>query len=137
MLRYLIGYDVLKETLKEFIYMPKEMTGNQTSTKEFISLVNENASQDLEWFFEQYLFKASLPTLMLTRKPYKDKVYVDIWWEEKGFVMPLDIVYDSFDGKRERKIELNNSPKRIVIPKGSELSIDPNEWILFELEELN
>ena len=86
---------------------------------------------------DRYLFKASLPTLKLTKKPYKDKVYVDIWWEEEGFVMPLDIVYDSFDGKRERKIDLNNSPKRIVIPKGSELSIDPNEWILFELEELN
>jgi len=137
MLRYLIGYDVLKETLKEFIYMPKEMTGNQTSTKEFVSLVSENAGQNLEWFFEQYLFKASLPTLKLTKKPYKDKVYVDIWWEEQGFVMPLDIVYDSFDGKRERKIDLNNSPKRIVIPKGSELSIDPNEWILFELDEVN
>ena len=101
MLRYLIGYDVLKETLKEFIYMPKEMTGNQTSTKEFVSLVSENAGQNLEWFFEQYLFKASLPTLKLTKKPYKDKVYVDIWWEEEVFVMPVSYTHLTLPTIRE------------------------------------
>ena len=70
-------------------------------------------------------------------KQHNDKVYIDIWWDEQGFKMPLDIVYNSFDGKRERKLELNNRPKRIVIPKGSDLLIDPDEWILFEMVETN
>ena len=137
MLRYLIGYDILKGSLREFLHMPKELPDNQTSTSEFISLINENAGQDLDWFFKQYLYKAEPPTLKLAKKQHNDKVYIDIWWDEEGFKMPLDIVYNSFDGKRERKLELNNRPKRIVIPKGSDLLIDPDEWILFEMVETN
>ena len=137
MLRYLIGYDVLKGSLREFLHMPKELPDNQTSTSEFISLINENTGQDLDWFFKQYLYKAEPPTLKLAKKQHNDKVYIDIWWDEEGFKMPLDIVYNSFDGKRERKLELNNRPKRIVIPKGSDLLIDPDEWILFEMVETN
>ena len=44
--------------------------------------------------------------------------------------MPIVINYNSFDGLREKKLELNNSPKKIVIPKSSELIIDPESWVL-------
>ena len=30
--------------------MPKELENNQTSTKEFIALVNENTNSDFQWF---------------------------------------------------------------------------------------
>ena len=35
------------EDLKEFLNMPKELENNQTSTKEFVSLLNENSESDL------------------------------------------------------------------------------------------
>ena len=47
MLRYLIGDKTLKESLKEFIHMPKELPHNQTSTKEFISLIHENIGTNI------------------------------------------------------------------------------------------
>ena len=137
MLRYLIGYEVLKESLKEFLYMPKDLPHNQTSTKEFVSLINENTGKDLNWFFNHYLYKADLPILKMNQKKYKNKVYIDIWWDNDGFKMPLDIVYSAFDGSREKRLDLNNSPKRIVIPEGSTLSLDPDKNILFEVLELN
>ena len=137
MLRYLIGYEVLKESLKEFLYMPKDLPHNQTSTKEFVSLINENTGKDLNWFFNHYLYKADLPILKMNQKKYKNKVYIDIWWDNDGFKMPLDIVYSAFDGPREKRLDLNNSPKRIVIPEGSTLSLDPDKNILFEVLELN
>ena len=37
--------------------MPKELENNQTSTKEFIALVNENTNSDLQWFFDIYLYQ--------------------------------------------------------------------------------
>ena len=64
-------------------------------------------------------------------------VEVDLWWDNAGFKMPLDIVYSAFDGPREKRLDLNNSPKRIVIPEGSTLSLDPDKNILFEVLELN
>ena len=42
-IRYVIGKDILWKTLKEFLNMPKELENNQTSTKEFVSLLNENS----------------------------------------------------------------------------------------------
>jgi hypothetical protein len=50
--------------------------------------------------------------------------------------MPVEITFVSFDGKRERRLDLTNSPTRIAIPKKSELKIDPHDWLLYQLEYL-
>jgi len=130
-LRYLIGDDVLKESLKEFLQMPKEQPQNQTSTKEFISLINENYGQDIEWFFNQYLYQASLPTLVVEEEIIQNKKFINLYWKESGFLMPIDISFMSFDGIRHRRLELTNSPNRIAIPATSSLTIDPDGWVLF------
>ena len=133
MLRYLIGDKTLRESLKEFISMPKELPHNQTSTKEFISLINENSGKKTDWFFSQYLYDHRLPILKIRKEKIKNKQFVDIWWETEGFKMPLEILYESMDGERKKTLELNNSPLRIVIPATSELTIDPNRWLLFSI----
>ena len=46
--------------------------------------------------------------------------------------MPMTINYTSFDGLREKKINLNNTYKRIVIPETSDLILDPNSVLLFK-----
>lgn len=131
-LRYLIGESVLRESLKEFLYMPKENESNQTNTKEFISLIEENSKIELDWFFDHYFRNKSLPTLNIRRKVIKGKKFIDICWQEKGFKMPMTINYTSFDGLREKKINLNNTYKRIVIPETSDLILDPNSVLLFK-----
>ena len=130
-LRYLIGEKVLRESLIEFIHMPKELSHNQTSTKEFISLIHENYGQDIQWFFDQYLYQAAAPTLMIKEKIIKEKKFIDLWWKDDGFLMPLEIAFKSFDGMRNRTLNLTNFPTRIAIPKNSDLKIDPNYWLLF------
>ena len=129
-LRYLIGKEILVESLKEFLYVPKEHSNNQTTTSEFITLIEMNSKRDLTWFFDRYWKNASLPILNIKEKIIKNKRFIDIWWEDDGFKMPIVINYNSFDGLREKKLELNNSPKKIVIPKSSELIIDPESWVL-------
>ena len=131
MLRYLIGFNTLKETLKEFLYMPKEHSNNQTSTKEFIFLVHQNIDLKIDWFFEQYLYKSQLPTLNIKKTIVNNRQIIELWWKEKGFKMPLEIQFFSFDGERNRKLNLSNSPYKIAIPKQSDLNIDPEGWLLF------
>lgn len=130
-LRYLIGDDILKTSLKEFIQMPKEQPQNQTSTQEFISLINENVGTDIEWFFNQYLFQPTLPTLIIEEEITQGKKFIDLYWKETDFSMPIEISFESFDGVRNRKLELTNSPSRIAIPEASTLTIDPDGWVLF------
>ena len=73
---------------------------------------------------------------MIEKEFIKDKQYVDLWWEDEGFIMPLEISYQSFDGVRVRKLELRNSPTRIAIPATSKLIIDPDEWLLYQTREI-
>jgi len=134
-LRYLIGDEVLRESLKEFIQMPKELPQNQTSTKEFISLIHNNSGQNNQWFFDQYLFKNDLPVLIVEEEIIKNKKFIDLWWENDGFKMPVEIRFESFDGERNRKLDLNNSPTRIAIPLKSDLLIDPENWLLYTLKK--
>jgi len=136
-LRYLIGNDILRESLKEFLYMPKEWSNNQTNTDEFISLIEENSGQNLKWFFNRYLRENDLPQLNVKEIIIKNKKFFDLWWEDEGFKMPIKVVYNAFDKTREKKIELNNSPKRIVIPINSTLIIDPESWILFKTNNIS
>jgi hypothetical protein len=131
----LIGDEVLRESLKEFIQMPKELPQNQTSTKEFISLIHNNSGQNNQWFFNQYLFKNDLPVLIVEEEIIKNKKFIDLWWENDGFKMPVEISYESFDGERNRKLDLNNSPTRIAIPLKSDLLIDPENWLLYTLKK--
>ncbi|MBC8467210.1 MAG: M1 family metallopeptidase [Candidatus Marinimicrobia bacterium] len=134
-LRYLIGDEVLRESLKEFIQMPKELPQNQTSTKEFISLIHNNSGQNIQWFFNQYLFKNDLPVLIVEEETIKNKKFIDLWWDNDGFKMPVEIRFESFDGERNRKLDLNNSPTRIAIPLKSDLLIDPENWLLYTLKK--
>jgi aminopeptidase N len=134
-LRYLVGDEVLRESLKEFIHMPKELPQNQTSTKEFISLIHENSGDNIQWFFDQYLYQIELPTLEIEEEIIKNKKFIDLWWQNDGFKMPMDISFQSFDGQRHRKLMLNNSPTRIAIPLKSDLIIDPDNWVLYNLKQ--
>lgn len=137
MIRYLVGKEVLWNSLKEFLHMPKDFVNNQTNTKEFISLINENSGQDLNWFFEQYFYKESLPTLYIKNRIVKDKNFMDMWWAEEKFKMPVDVQYESFDGIRVKKMNINNKKKTMVMPKESSFIIDPDAWLLFNLVKLD
>ena len=106
---------------------------NQTSTDEFLSLINENTKKDLKWVFDQYLYSERLPTLHMREKEKGNKRFIDLWWKNNGFRMPIEIEYDSFDGKRKKELKLTNKPVRIVVPLKSELFIDPDRWLLYDL----
>ena len=131
MLRYIIGDKVFKSSLKEFIEMPKKLGENQTSTTEFISLLNENTNSDLQWFFDIYLYNNELPVLNVKETKDKNHRFVDLWWKNKNFKMPVEISYDGIDGKIRRRLEINNEPKRIAFLMGSKYRLDPDSWLLF------
>ena len=91
-------------------------------------------------------FQGSLSTVPATKlgsnviksvvdKASINKKFIDLWWQNDGFKMPMDISFQSFDGQRDRKLMLNNSPTRIAIPLKSDLIIDPDNWVLYNLKQ--
>ena len=135
-LRYLIGDGIFKSSVKEFLHMPKNLPNNQTTTEEFISLIEENTNKRLNWFFDVYLYSSELPVLNIKKEFRGNKQFIDLWWDREGFIMPLEISYKSFDGIRKRKVNLSNNPSRIGISANSNFNIDPNKYVLFKQQEL-
>ena len=115
--------------------MPKELENNQTSTKEFISLLNENSNTNLEWVFDQYMKQKDLPTLLIKEKPKAEKRFVDLWWKDKNFKMPIDILYNAIEGSRTKRLYLDKVPSRFVVPDSTGYVLDPNGWILFNMKK--
>ena len=121
-----------KETLKEYVQMPKEIGENQTTTKEFISLVNENTGLELQWFFDVYLYQNELPVLNVREEKDQNKLFLDIWWENKSFKMPIDISYIGIDGKINRRLSISNAPTRIALIQNNQYELDPDDWVLYK-----
>ncbi|MDP6861711.1 MAG: M1 family metallopeptidase [Candidatus Marinimicrobia bacterium] len=137
MLRYLVGDLVLKSTLKEFIKIPKRRPNNQTSTREFAELLEENSGMALEWFFDQYLFKKDYPTLNMKTKIYHngEKQFIELWWSETGFILPVEVRYQGKFSLETITINVSEKPTGVSIPATSTLDLDPLNWLLFTLKQ--
>ena len=130
-LRFLIGDKIFKSSIKEFVQMPKELGENQTTTKEFISLISENTNLDLQWFFDVYVYQNKLPVLNIMKTKEDMGTFLDLWWENKGFKMPIKISYSGINGKVNRKLFVNNQPTRIALLSDEKYVLDPEGWLLF------
>lgn len=132
MLRYLVGYDVLLETLNDYLYTPKS-NNNQTTTKEFIKLLEGNSKMELSWFFNQFVYSEKLPTLYSKSRSYKkgEKQFVEMWWAEPMFPLPVEVRYKGTYAKEKIQINIGDKPTGISIPSASVLEIDPQKWLLF------
>jgi len=132
MLRYLVGYDVLIQTLKEYLYTPKP-NNNQTTTKEFIKYLEGNSNMELNWFFNQFVYSEKLPTLYSKSRSYKngEKQFVELWWAEPMFPLPVEVRYQGTYAKEKMQINIGDKPTGISIPSASVLEIDPQKWLLF------
>ena len=111
--------------------MPKELGENQTTTKEFISLISENTNLDLQWFFDVYVYQNKLPVLNIMKTKEDMGTFLDLWWENKGFKMPIKISYSGINGKVNRKLFVNNQPTRIALLSDEKYVLDPEGWLLF------
>ena len=80
--------------------------------------------------------KKELPTLLIKEKKNKGKRFVDLWWKEDGFRMPIEISYMAIEGSRLKKVDLNNKPRRLVVPDSTGYVLDPNGWILFNKKKI-
>jgi aminopeptidase N len=137
MLRFLIGEQTLNSTLKEFIRMPKRRPNNQTSTWEFIELVEENSGLALDWFFDQYLYAKDFPTLNMKTKIYRngEKQFIELWWSEAGFILPVEVRYQGQFDMENLTVNISDKPTGVSIPATSTLELDPLNWVLFTLKK--
>ena len=134
-LRYIIGESNLRRSLRFMAYpdqsLEKVKDGGQcrfVNTDDFINIAETYSGKELNWLFEMYGYQKDLPKLTYER----GKDYVMIGWDlPKGtdFPMPVEVKVD----KKMYKLDLKRGPARVKAKSKSEVTIDPNGWLMFEL----
>ena len=135
MLRFLIGEISLLEILKEFVNMKKDLPHNQVSTQDFIDLVHSKTGTNLDWFFKVYLYEKDYPVLIKKTEHGSNHTFIELYWENEGFYMPVEVAYSSITGLKNRRVSLSNKPTKIAIPQYNNIRIDPKNWLLYTLSE--
>jgi aminopeptidase N len=101
------------------------------TTEQFIEHCERLSGLELGWFFDGYLRHARLPRLETRR----DGDRLTLQWTVDGqmeFAMPIDVhLRDSVV-----RVETPNGRGVLVIPPGIEPVIDPDGWVLREVESL-
>ena len=133
MLRYLIGDIIFFETLNDFLHAKKELPNNQVTTNDFINLVSKKTGKDLDLFFKTYLYEKNYPKLIQKTKHGSNHTFIELYWENEKFSMPVEVYYNSNTGLRHRKLSLTNKPTMIAIPQHNKIKIDPEKRILLTL----
>ena len=133
-LRMLIGDEAFFRSVTRLVYgtatpRPGEFRPRNASTADFLAIVNEEAGQDLTWFFDGYLYQAALPDLRQTRADGELRLE---WVTGDGgvFPMPVDV---EFDGRRQT-VDMTGGRGRIAAPDGAHVLIDPENKVLRRLE---
>lgn len=128
-LRNLIGDEAFFSSVRELVYgtdspQPGNFSTLYRNTQDFIDIVNKRTGQNLDWFFNVYLYQPALPELTETRT--QDSV--TFAWKTPGdmaFPMPLEV---SVNGKLQT-LDLT-SPVTLSISPFDVVIADPNSRIL-------
>ncbi len=131
-LRYLIGDEAMFLALRRMAYPDPDLERTTdgsacrfATTDDFVRIAEEVAGRDLDWFFEVYVRRASLPRLETTRKD----TTLTLRWKTPGglpFPMPIDVRI----GDETRRLDIPRGGASMSVPAGVTAEIDPDEWVL-------
>jgi aminopeptidase N len=132
-LRYLIGDEALKKSLRRMAYPDPEMEkvtdGSHTrfvTTNDFKRIAEQISGMELGWFFDIYLHQPLLPELNAEIKDGK----LTLNWKVPGslpFPMPINIKM----GDQVKRVQIPKEGVSLNLKSGIVPKIDPKNWVLF------
>jgi aminopeptidase N len=137
MLRRQLGDAVFHQSIREYY---ASFGGKNADSEDFQRIVEKNAGQKLDTFFEQWLYRPVNPRLDISWKKITGSTSVEITvtqlQEGDAFVLPLELDFLYPDNKHEtRKINISKKTETFTLPSGKtpvRIIPDPNTSLLFE-----
>jgi aminopeptidase N len=107
------------------------------STTDFKRVMEKISGENLDTFFEQWLYKAGHPTLKTSWIYNNNKLRMIIEQiQETAFEFPIDIELIYKDGTSEIKtVKVSSKSEPFILTTSGEvtaINLDPNAWLLFE-----
>jgi aminopeptidase N len=139
MLRGAAGNEKFWAGIRE--YYRRFRDGN-ASTADFRQVMEEVSGGDLDWFFQQWLYRAGSPAVegSWTYNAESKKIELDLAQTQAGDVyrLPLDVAVSAQGAPATiEKIELNAKRQRFEIAAGKEpatVELDPDAWVLMDVK---
>jgi aminopeptidase N len=126
MLRWLLEDDDFFEVIWRFAN-DEAFAYGFVETEDLMALVAEvSGRDDLDWFWDRYVFNAKLPRWTISREARMDGDLVHLSWDEPGFEMPLPVRV----GGELRRVEMPGGTAEFVLSSGQPVEIDPEGWVL-------
>jgi aminopeptidase N len=131
-LRWLAGDEAFFRALRRMAYPDAALEATRdgsacrfTDSSEIQALAEEHTGLELDWFFEVYLYQASLPQLVTRLE--EDKLHL-AWELPPGvdFPMPVEV---EIDGEVQR-VEMPEGEATVDVKGSFLIEIDPRGWLL-------
>ena len=134
MLRRKLGDEIFWKGIKNYY---AQYAGKNASTNDFRKVMETTSGQELQLFFQQWLFTAGQPVLKTSQVYDKKKKIVSITIEQTQsnlFTFPLEISIESANGKELKTIDVKDKITTLTVPATTpfKLLLDPNTNLLFE-----
>ena len=122
-LRHLIGDEAFFDTVKTLLYgtadpQPGQFTTVYRNTDDFIRIVNERTGQDLNWFFDVYLYQASLPKL--TQERTNNQLTLN-WLTPQNLPFPMPV-----------EVSVNGEITTLRLPAQNTLAVNPKDVVIVD-----
>jgi len=139
MLRYVVGDSVFKHSVTH--YLQKHAYSNVTGN-DFMMAFMETAGVNLDWFFDEWIYRAGLPNYSVKYERLQDNVVFYVTQTQKTdaltgtFKMPVVFEVHYKNGSTaSKKVWLANANDTVYVsaPKGSDVDFaifDPGSYIL-------
>ena len=137
MLRGQIGTDKFWAGMREYY---KRFRDSNASTDDLRKVMEEVSGQKLDWFFQQWLYRAGSPALEggWRYNPGSKKIEIDLKQTQAGeaFRLPLEVEVSAGSAAKAliAKIEMTQKQQRFEVAADREpdaVHLDPDTWMLF------
>jgi aminopeptidase N len=137
MLRHVVGDRAFFAAVRDYYQRFRDRTA---MTADFQRVVESHSNQRLDWFFDQWIYKAGHPVYdarWLWDEAVRElRLTVTQKQEATVFKMPLDVVIKTGETIRLEIVQMNDREQTFTFKldrKPRSVAIDPDEWVLKEL----
>ncbi len=136
-LRHIVGDQTFTEILQAY---RAAFDGSAATTAEFIAVASGVADQDLNWFFQPWVYQGGAPTYeygwttaLIGGQNYLRLSIAQTQSVATTFTMPIDVVITTGAGTINTSVRNDARTDNFLIPidaPATGVALDPNNWIL-------
>lgn len=142
MMRFVLGEELFWKAVRHYA---AKHCGTNVTTPDLQRAVEEATGRNLDWFFDQWVFKAGHPQFKVAYEwddaAGQARLTVNQTQETDGqtplFRMPVNIAFATGDGNQTFRVQLSEKEQSFYFPlpeKPKMVRFDPGSWLLKTLE---